>query len=167
LEIKIHEITIAIDQNDYAQATLKNQMKPINDRKAHQDMDLEAEQTAELAERTLERGPEQRENALIAVLKVDYIAQRNTKVQQLRLLQDMCLAEVPFKNRDNQSKYFANFKILLDAENKRLTQMMDNYDELILLFKEATGYLNDEDDEALEFTLTKMMEHQDCEEDVW
>lgn len=31
--------------------------------------------------------------------------------------------------------------------------MMDNYDELILLFKEATGHLNEEDDEALEFTL--------------
>jgi hypothetical protein len=35
LEIKIHEITIAVDQNDYALATLKNQIKPINGRKAH------------------------------------------------------------------------------------------------------------------------------------
>jgi hypothetical protein len=45
--------------------------------------------------------------------------------------------------------------------------MMDNYDELILLYKEATGHLNEEDDEALEFTLQKMMDHQDCEENVW
>lgn len=58
MEIKIHEITFAIDQNDYALKTLENKMKPINDRKAHDDMDLEADQTAELAERTLERGPE-------------------------------------------------------------------------------------------------------------
>lgn len=35
LEIKIHEITIAVDQNEYALATLKNQIKPINGRKAH------------------------------------------------------------------------------------------------------------------------------------
>jgi hypothetical protein len=54
----------------------------------------------------------------------------------------MCTAEVPFRNREAQSEYFANFKILLDAENKRLTEMMDNYDALIVLFKEAAGHLN-------------------------
>jgi hypothetical protein len=130
-------------------------------------MDLEATQTAELAERTLERGPEQADNALIAVLKVDYVCQRNAKVQQLRLLQDMCLSEVPFKNRDNQSLYFANFKILLDAENKRLTAMMDNYDALIMLFKDAAGHLNEEENEELEFTIQKILDHEDTEENVW
>lgn len=33
-------------------------MKPINARSAHAKMDLEADQVAELAEKTLERGPE-------------------------------------------------------------------------------------------------------------
>jgi len=42
LEIKIHEITIAIDQHDYAVATLANKVKPINERKAHEQMDLES-----------------------------------------------------------------------------------------------------------------------------
>jgi len=37
-------------------------------------MDLEAEQIAETAQSILERGPEQYDNAIIAVLKVEYVA---------------------------------------------------------------------------------------------
>ena len=76
LEIKIHEITIAVDQHEYNKATLANKVKPINDRKAHEQMDLEATQSAEQAELTLERGPEQADNAVIAIQKVEYEVQR-------------------------------------------------------------------------------------------
>jgi len=31
--------------------------------------------------------------------------------------------------------------------------MMDNYDALIILFKDAAGHLNNEEEEELEFTL--------------
>lgn len=79
----------------------------------------------------------------------------------------MCLAEVPFRNREAQSEYFANFKTLLDAENKRLTEMMDNYDAMILLFKDAAKQLNDEEEEELKFTMQSLAEHKDCEEDVY
>jgi len=58
LEIKIHEITFAIDSHEYTKAGFANKVKPLNDRAAHQDMNDEATETAELAEKTLERGPE-------------------------------------------------------------------------------------------------------------
>jgi len=42
LEIKIHEITFAIDTHTYVRAGFENKVKPINKRVAHKDMLMEA-----------------------------------------------------------------------------------------------------------------------------
>jgi len=40
-----------------------------------------------------------------------------------------------------------------------LTEMMDNYDAIIILFKEAASHLNDEETDELEFVLQKIADH--------
>jgi len=44
--------------------------------------------------------------------------------------------------------------------------MMDNYDAIIVLFKEAASHLNDEETDELKFALQKIVDHKDCEENV-
>lgn len=43
---------------------------------------------------------------------------------------------------------------------------MDNYDAIIVLFKEAASHLNDEETDELKFALQKIVDHKDCEENV-
>jgi len=63
----------------------------------------------------------------------------------------MCLAEIPFKNTQKMQEHVANFKILLDAESKRLQEMMNNYDELIEIYKETLeAHANEEESEVEE-----------------
>lgn len=63
------------------------------------------------------------------------------------------MAEVPFKNRGAMSEHFEAYKTLLDAEAKRLTLYMDNYDTMIGLCKNATGHLAEEELDELKFDL--------------
>jgi len=77
------------------------------------------------------------------------------------------LSEVPFKNRDAMSGHFEVFKTLLDAEAKRLTLYMDNYDSMIGLCKNATGHLAEEELDELRFDLAKLEDHDDCPNNAW
>jgi len=45
--------------------------------------------------------------------------------------------------------------------------MMDNYDSMIGLFKNATGHLNEEEFEELDFDFEQLSDHQDISNNAW
>jgi len=55
---------------------------------------------------------------------------------------------------------------LLDAEAKRFLQIMDNYDAMNTLFKDAINELNDEDEEAVLSLVGEIEEHDDLPDNV-
>jgi hypothetical protein len=60
------------------------------------------------------------------------------------------------------SQHFEDYKTLLDLEAKRLSAMMDNFDELISIYKDAQHDLIEEDFKALEAKLDEIEDHEDC-----
>jgi len=45
--------------------------------------------------------------------------------------------------------------------------MMDNFDSMIGLFKNATGHLNEEEFEELDFDFEQLSDHQDISNNAW
>jgi len=74
LQIKIHEVTFALDQHNYAVAGHANVVKPIQKREEHIEQNKEAQIAAELAENAIQKGPEYADNAIVAVNRLEYVA---------------------------------------------------------------------------------------------
>lgn len=89
------------------------------------------------AVRVMDRGVSEDES-IIALGKLEDDAERYTKIQNCRLVQDLCELEVPLRNRAKMSEIVENYKDMQVAETKRVNELIDN---LEVIMKTCTNIL--------------------------